>query len=69
MIYHFCHCITLHVWPDDFFFILDSRLANYFGKKLSFWLSAYSVLIVVPSLYVRPSFPLVRKVLGNYIDS
>ena len=40
------------------FFILDSRLAI-FGQKLSFWFSACSVLIVVPLLSVRPSFPLV----------
>ena len=31
-------------------FILDSHLANFLGKKLSFWLSACSVLIVVPLL-------------------
>ena len=48
MVYYFCHCMSLHVCPDEFFSILDSRLANYLGKKLSFLLSACSVLIVVP---------------------
>ena len=38
-------------------FILDSRLAIFFFlKKLSFWLSACRVLIMVPLLYVRSSF-------------
>ena len=37
-------------WLIVFLFTLDSRLANYLGKKLSFWLSACSVLIVVPLL-------------------
>ena len=50
MIYHFCHCMSLQVWPGWFCFILDSSLANYLGTKLSFLLSAYSVLIVVPLL-------------------
>ena len=49
MVYHFCHCMSLHVCPGEFF-ILDSRLANVLVKKLSFWLSACSVLIVVPLL-------------------
>ena len=49
MVYYFCHCMSLHVCPVEIF-ILDSRLANYLGKKLSFWLSACSVLIVVPLL-------------------
>ena len=30
-----------------------------FGKILSFWLSACSVLTVVPLFYVCPSFPMV----------
>ena len=34
------------------------------GKKLPFWLSAYSVLIVVPLLLVRPSVPLVSWTEG-----
>ena len=47
------------------FFILDCRLANQFlGKKLYFWLCACSVLIVMPLLYVRPSFPLVSWMAG-----
>ena len=40
------------------------------GKKLSFWLSACSVLIVVPlSVLFFPFVVLERKVLGNFIDS
>ena len=50
--------MSLHVCPGEFF-ILDSRLANYLGKKLSFWLPACSVLIVMPLLQVHPSFSLV----------
>ena len=61
---HFvCHCMSLPVYLMIFFFILDSRL-SIFGKKLSFWPSACLVLIVVPLLYVRPSFPLVSWVEG-----
>ena len=63
--------MSLHVCLGEIF-ILDTRLAM-FGKKLSFWLSACSVLIVVPLLYVSASFfPFVvleRKVFGNCIDS
>ena len=40
---------SLHVCPGKIF-ILDSRLANVLGKKLSFWPSACGVLIVVPLL-------------------
>ena len=46
-------------------FILDSRLANYLGKKLSFWLPACSDLIVVQLLLVRPSFPLMSWTDGD----
>ena len=42
-------------------FILDSRYAI-FREKLSFWLSACSVLIVVQLLSVRPSFPLASRI-------
>ena len=49
MVYYFCHCMSLHVFPGDIF-ILDSRLAICFGKKLSFRLSACSILITVPLL-------------------
>ena len=42
MVYYFCHGMSLHVCPVEIF-ILDSHLANFFGKKLSFWLSACSV--------------------------
>ena len=48
MVYYICHCMSLHVCLGESF-ILDSRLAMY-RKKLSFWLSACSVLIVVPVL-------------------
>ena len=35
MVYYFCHCMTLRVCTgDSFFFILDSRLAN-FGERNS----------------------------------
>ena len=37
------------------------------GKKLSFWLSAYSVLIVVP--FLCSLWCLGWKVLGNCIDT
>ena len=40
-------------------FILDSRFSQCFGQKLSCWLSACSVLIVVPLFKMRHSFPLV----------
>ena len=46
MVYYFCHCISLHVYAGESF-ILDSRLANCLGKKLSVWLSACNVLIVL----------------------
>ena len=42
-------CLCMYVLVI-FFFILDSRLAKYFGKKLSFRLSACCVLIVMPML-------------------
>ena len=44
LFYYICHCMSLHVCLGEIF-ILDSRLAI-LGKKLSFWLSACSVLIV-----------------------
>ena len=47
--YYHCHCMSSHVCPGEGF-IFDNRLANYLGKKLSFWLSALSVLIVEPLL-------------------
>ena len=49
MVYYICHCMSFHVFPGEIF-ILDSCLANYLGKKLSFLLSACSDLIVVPLL-------------------
>ena len=56
--YYFCHCMSLHVCPGESL-ILGCRFGHCLGKTLSFWLSACSVLIVVPLLYVCPSFPLV----------
>ena len=69
MVFYFCHCLCLRVCPGEIL-SLDSRLASYLGKTLFFWLSACSVLIVVPLLKVRPSFSwyLGQKVLGNCID-
>ena len=52
--------MSLHVCSGEIF-ILDSRLAICLGKKLSFWFSACSVLIVVP---LRHSFPLVSTTDG-----
>ena len=49
MVYYICHCMSLHVCPVEIF-VLDSRLPNILGKKLSFWLSACSVLVKVPLL-------------------
>ena len=44
----FCDSMSLHICTGKMF-ILFSRLANFLGgKKLFFWLSACSVLIVVP---------------------
>ena len=66
--------MSLHVCLGDFFFFFFfffSRLAI-FWKKLSFWLSACSVLIMVPLLSVLKFFPfgvLERKMSGNCIDS
>ena len=59
MVDYFCHCMPLDVVLVLFVFIVDSRLANCLGKKLSFWLSVCSILIVVPLVLVHPSFPLV----------
>ena len=50
--------MSLHICPDESL-ILDSRLGKYLRKQLFFWLSACSVLIVVPLLLVRLSFPFV----------
>ena len=43
MVYYFCHGMSLYVCPGESF-ILDSPLVIFFGKKLSFWLSACSDL-------------------------
>ena len=42
-------CLCMYVLVIFFYFILNSRLAI-FGKKLSFWFSACSGLIVLPLL-------------------
>ena len=57
MIYYLNHCLSLYVYPGEIY-ILESS-GHDFGKKLSIWLYACSVLIMVPLLYVRLSFPLV----------
>ena len=44
--YYFCHCMSLHVCPVKIF-VFDSRLANFWGRNNN-WVSACSVLIVVP---------------------
>ena len=49
VVYYFCQCMYLYVCPGVIR-ILDSRLASFLGKKLPFWLSACSVLIVVQLL-------------------
>ena len=53
--------MSLHVCPGESF-IFDSRLANYFGKKLSF-----DFLLLVfdcNAVALRPSFPLVSWTEG-----
>ena len=52
---------TLHVCPGEIFGL---QFGHFLGKKLSIWLSACSVLIVVPLLLVRPSFSLVSCTEG-----
>ena len=52
--------MSLHVCPGEIF-ILDSRLAIFWGKKLSFWPTACFVLIVVSLL---SSFPMVSWTEG-----
>ena len=55
--------MSLHVCPKEML-TLDSHLAKFMGKKLFFWLSACNVVIVVPFLEVRPTFPLVSWTEG-----
>ena len=50
-------CICMYVLVIFFLFWL--ALGQFLGKKLAFWFSACSVLMVIPLLLVRPSFPLV----------
>ena len=50
MVYYFCHCMSLRLCPGDFFCIILDRSLAIFLQKLSFSLSACSVLIVVPLL-------------------
>ena len=49
VVYYFCHCMSLQIGPG-ILFSLDRRLVILGERKLSFWLSACSVLIVVPLL-------------------
>ena len=62
-------CLCMYILVKNF--LLDSRLANYFGKNLPFWLSACSVLTVVPFFKcVLLSLSCIeRMVLGNCNDS
>ena len=55
--------MSLYVCLDECF-ILDSRLAIFLGRKLSFRFSACSVLFVVPLFKMRPFFPLVSWTEG-----
>ena len=55
--------MSLHACPGECFYF-GQPFGQFFGKKLSFWLSACSVLIVVPLLEMRPSFPLVSWTEG-----
>ena len=51
MVYCFCYCVSLHVCPGDFFFLFRIAVWPFLrGKKLSFWLSVFNVLIVVSLL-------------------
>ena len=56
----YCHCMSMHVCLGEILFSLAVWPFSW-EKKLSFWLSACSVLIMVPlrKTFVRPSFPLV----------
>ena len=67
MFYYFCHFMSLHV----IVFYFEQPFGQVSGKKLSFWFSGCRVLIVVPLLLDRPSFPwcLGRKVVANCINS
>ena len=44
MVYYFCHCMSLHVCPDENF-SMDSRLANFWERIFPF-----GFLLVVPLL-------------------
>ena len=46
MVYYICHCLSLHVCLGAILFWI--AVGHFLGEKLSFWLSACSVLIVVP---------------------
>ena len=48
MVYYFCHCMCLHVCSGDFFFILDSRFANFWERNCSF-----GFLLIVFLLWCR----------------
>ena len=86
MVSYFCQYMSVHVGPGVLFFFFfffffyyyylfyfgyPFGLAYFLGKKLSFWLSACSVLIVVPCLkcVLLSLLCLGRKVFGNFIDS
>ena len=66
---YFWPFLSLRVCPGDVF-LLIAVWPIISGKKLSCWLSACSVLIVVPLLWVLLSLWCHgRKVLGSCIDS
>ena len=64
MVYYFFHCVSLHAWPGNLFLFWIAVLP---------WLSACSVLTVVPFFFFK-CVPLSlwcigRQVLGYCIDS
>ena len=42
--------MSMHICPGDFFFHFGKQFGQFLREKLSFWLSACIVLIVVPLL-------------------
>ena len=70
LVYYFWHCMSLHVCPGNFFFILDSRLAIFWERNCPFgfllvvfwlWCSCYKCVLL--SLWC-----LGQKMLGNCIE-
>ena len=65
----FGNCFFFLVFYLNSIELMFIRKQLFLRKKLSFWLSACSILIVVPLLKLRPSFPLICWTEGNCIDS